>query len=119
MTRNERLKEARIALNMSQKDFARGICASPSFLASVENNIRIANDRLIRLISMTYGISESWIQDGKGEMFYKSPDEKFRRMTSLFNALPPNFQDFVLLQVEQLLSTTKNTTNSQSNSVLE
>ena len=107
MTINERLKEARITLNMSQKDFAKGIYVSPSFLADIENDYRKANDRLIRLISMTYGISETWIRDGKGEMFYKSPEEKITRLVNIFNELPGDFQDYALQQLDQLLKLRK------------
>jgi hypothetical protein len=40
-------------------------------------------------------------------MFFRSPDEKLQRMISLFNELPPKFQDYVMVQIEQLLSTVK------------
>jgi len=36
-------------------------------------------------------------------MFFQTPGEKLQRMVSLFNELPPKFQDYVVLQVEQLL----------------
>ena len=39
-------------------------------------------------------------------MFYKTPDEKLQRMISLFNELPPKFQDYVMVQVEALLKAT-------------
>jgi hypothetical protein len=37
---------------------------------------------------MVFGISETWLKDGKGDMFYKSPDEKITRLVSTFNKLP-------------------------------
>jgi transcriptional regulator with XRE-family HTH domain len=103
MTVNERIREARKALNMSQKDFAAAICVSNTYLADIENESRKANDRIVKLCSMVFGISETWLEKGNGDMFYKSPDEKITRLVSIFNRLPLDFQDYVLEQVEGLL----------------
>jgi transcriptional regulator with XRE-family HTH domain len=92
---------------MSQKDLAKGICISNSYLADVENDYRKANDRVVKLISITYGVSERWLKDGEGEMFYKAPDEKMTRLVSIFNELPPDFQDYALEQLEGLLKLRK------------
>jgi transcriptional regulator with XRE-family HTH domain len=104
---NERLKTARKTLNLSQKDFAKAMCISNSYLADIENDYRKANDRVIKLASMIYGINENWLKNGDGEMFYKSPDEKITRLVSIFNELPADFQDFVLTHIEQLLELKK------------
>jgi len=100
---NQRLKEARLALKMPQKDFAKALCLSGSFLSDVENNYRKINDRLIKLASMVFGISENWLKSGEGEMFHKSPEEKTNRLVNIFNELPPDFQDFALIHLERLL----------------
>ena len=52
---------------------------------------------------MVFGISETWLKEGKGEMFYKSTDVKITRLVSVFNKLPINFQDYALEQMEGLL----------------
>ncbi|MFP3040278.1 helix-turn-helix domain-containing protein [Treponema primitia] len=107
MTVNERLKHARKALNMSQAEFAKAIFISNGYIAELESNHRKVNDRIIHLISLSFGISEVWLKNGEGEMLYKTPDEKLQRMISLFNDLPPKFQDYVMVQIETLLNTTK------------
>ena len=103
MTVNQRIKEARKTLKLSQKDFADAICLSNTYLAEIETGSRKANDRIIKLCSMVFGISETWLKEGKGTMFYKSPDEKITRLVSTFNKLPLNFQDYALEQLEGLL----------------
>ena len=103
MTINKRLKEARKTLKMSQKDFASAICVSNTYLAGIENEVRIANDRIVKLCSLVFGISETWLKEGKGEMFYKSPDEKTTRLVNIFNKLPLDFQDYALRQLEGVL----------------
>jgi len=109
MTVNQRIREARKTLKMTQPDFAKAIFISKGYIAELECGHRRANDRILHLISLSFGISETWLKDGKGAMFYKSPGEKVRRMTSLFNELPPKFQDYVILQIENLLKTAKET----------
>ena len=103
MTINQRIKEARKTLKISQKDFADAICLSNTYLADIENESKKANDRIIKLCSMVFGISETWLKEGKGEMFHKSPDVKITRLVSIFNKLPLNFQDYALEQLEGLL----------------
>jgi transcriptional regulator with XRE-family HTH domain len=110
-----RIREARKALNISQKDFAKAICISNSYLADVENGYRKANDRIVKLASITFGISENWLKTGEGEIFYKSPDEKLTRLESLFNQLTPDFQDYILLQIEQLIETRKKERQNEKN----
>jgi transcriptional regulator with XRE-family HTH domain len=108
---NQRLKEARKALNMAQKDFAKALYVTNGFLSDVEKNRRKANDRLLKLASMVFGINEDWLKSGKGEMFHKSPDEKINRLVSIFNELPPDFQDFALLHLDRLLDLRKKQKN--------
>ena len=103
MTVNQRIKEARKILKMSQKDFADAICISNTFLASVENGSRKVNARIIKLCSMVFGISETWLKEGKGDIFQKTPDVKITKVVSIFNKLPLNFQDYAIEQLEGLL----------------
>jgi transcriptional regulator with XRE-family HTH domain len=103
MTENERIRQARKTLKISQKDFAKSICISNTYLADVENGARKSNDRIVKLASMVYGISSQWLKTGEGEMFYKSPEEKIIKLVSIFNELPVDFQDYALDQIEKLL----------------
>jgi hypothetical protein len=60
------------------------------------------------LISLTFGVNEKWLKTGEGDMFFSTPGEKLQRMVTLFNELPPRFQDYAMQQIEQLLSVTGN-----------
>jgi transcriptional regulator with XRE-family HTH domain len=112
MNVNQRIKEARKVLKMSQIDFAKAMCLSNSYLADIENDSRKANDRIIKLVSLIFGINENWLKNGDGEMFYKTSDEKIARLVSIFNELPADFQDFVLIHIERLLELRKKQENS-------
>jgi transcriptional regulator with XRE-family HTH domain len=107
MTINERIKQIRKTLKLSQVEFARAIFISNGYIAELESNNRKVNDRIIHLISLTFGVSEIWLKTGKECMFFKTPNEKLQRMIALFNKLPSKFQDYVMVQIEQLLTTVK------------
>ena len=104
MTLNERIKHLRTTLQMSQAEFAKAIFISNGYIAELEKANRNVNDRIIHLISLTFGVNEAWLKNGQGNMFFTTPSEKLQRLTSLFNELPPKFQDYVMVQIEQLLA---------------
>jgi len=104
MSVNERVKELRTALRMSQAEFAKAIFVSNGYIAEFETGKRRVNDRIIRLISLTFGASEAWLKDGAGGMFFATPAKKLQRLAALFSELPPRFQDYVMAQIEQLLA---------------
>ncbi|MDR2095317.1 MAG: helix-turn-helix transcriptional regulator [Treponema sp.] len=103
MTVNKRIRQARQALNMTQTDFSKAIYVSNGYTAEIENGHRVANDRIIHLISLTFGISEIWLKTGKGEMFQTSPIERKGRILSLFDELNPRFQEYALSVIDQLI----------------
>jgi transcriptional regulator with XRE-family HTH domain len=102
-----RVKLLRKTLKMSQVEFAKSIFISNGYIAELECEHRRVNDRIIHLISLTHGVSDRWLKTGEGEMFYRTSAEKLQRIVHLFNDLPPQFQDYVMTQVEQLLSVTR------------
>ena len=104
MTVNERIKHLRGFLKMSQTEFAKAIYISNGYMAEMEIGNRRVNDRITHLISLTFGVSEAWLKDGTGSMFFATPAEKLQRLTSLFNELSPRFQDYIMVQIEQLLA---------------
>lgn len=107
MTVNERVKMVRKTLKMSQVEFARAIFISNGYIAEIESGHCAPKDRIIRLISLTFGVNENWLRTGEGAMFYKSAAEKIERILTLFNEMPAKYQDYVVLQVEQLFNLSK------------
>ena len=103
MAVNERIRQLRKVLSMSQTDFSRAICVSSGYTAAIETGHRVANDRIIQLICLTFGVSETWLKTGTGEMFISSPVEKRERILNLFNELNPQFQDYALAVIDRLL----------------
>jgi transcriptional regulator with XRE-family HTH domain len=104
MAVNERIRAVRLALNMTQAEFAESIFISNGYIADLENRNKEANPRILHLIALSFGVSEDWLKTGEGGMFISAPEEKAKRVLALFDSLKPEFQDFALRQLDQLLA---------------
>jgi transcriptional regulator with XRE-family HTH domain len=106
---NERIKELRHMMKLSQAKFAAAIHISNGYQAEIELGNSKANDRLIALITAAFNVNEAWLRCGEGTMFTRAatppvtPAEKLERMTAVFNELYPEFQDYILNQIDQLI----------------
>ena len=103
MTINERIRELRCSLKLSQRAFAKAVFVSNGYLADIELGHNEVKERLIHLISSAFSVNKHWLLTGKGRMFNSTADEKMERMTNLFNELYPEYQDFVLRQIDELI----------------
>jgi hypothetical protein len=88
---------------MTQTDFSKAIYVSNGYTAEIENGHRIANDRIIHLICLTFGVNGQWLKTGEGGMFSASPVERKERILSLFDQLNPKFQEYALTVIDQLI----------------
>jgi transcriptional regulator with XRE-family HTH domain len=102
-TINKRITEVREKLGFSQIEFARGVNIGKSLLSSLESAQRRVTDRLIRLISLTYGVNERWLKTGHGEMFDNFEDIRLRRVTENFKKLDAFLQEYILKQMDFVL----------------
>lgn len=101
---NQRIKEIRVALGLSQAKFASAISISNGYIAGIELENRRVNDRIIKLICSAYNVNETWLKEGTGEMFNQEPDQGLSRALEIFQRLQPDFQEYALEQVEKLLA---------------
>jgi transcriptional regulator with XRE-family HTH domain len=103
MTINERIKKIRLALNKSQREFAKLVYISNGYLSEIETGHKEVKARLIHIISNTFSVNSHWLLNGEGNMFNSTPERKMERMIGLFNELYPEYQDFVLRQIDELI----------------
>jgi len=103
MTINERIRELRCSLKLSQRAFAKAVFVSNGYLADIELGHNEVKERLIHLISSAFSVNKHWLLTGKGRMFNSTTDEKMERMKNLFNELYPEYQDFILRQIDELI----------------
>ena len=66
---NVRIKEVRIHNCMTQQEFADKLGINRSNIANYESGTRTPVDAVVSLICRTFGVSESWLRTGEGEMF--------------------------------------------------
>ena len=73
-----RIAYLRKKMGMTQEEFANSICMSRSNLSNIEKDRFTITDRVIDTICAKFGVNESWLRSGDGEMFTPmTPDEEF------------------------------------------
>ena len=107
-TSNDRIKEIRTSLGLSQRQFSKRIYISQSFYGEIELGHQQVTDRIIHLVSTQFNINKEWIKTGNGEMFSSPPpDVKLERLIEIYNNLDEQLQDYLLLQSDVLLKIQK------------
>jgi transcriptional regulator with XRE-family HTH domain len=106
---NQRIKELRKALNMTQVSFSQVISLSSGYLASIETEKRRVNNRLIKLICSSFNVDEQWLRSGKGEMFARNGDEQNIKLLGLFKKLEPWYQSYIFKEIGLLLKMQEDT----------
>jgi transcriptional regulator with XRE-family HTH domain len=101
---NERIKQVRKTLNITQRNFCKQISVSQSSLGEIETGVRNVNDRIMQLICSQFNVNKNWIKTGNGEMFdNKKPDIKLENLIRIYEQLGEPLQDYLLKQSELIL----------------
>ena len=105
---NDRIKQVRTTLNISQRDFAKRIYISQTLLGNIELGNRNVNNRTIQLISTAFNVNKNWLLTGEGEMLAApAVDIKLSHLIENFNQLEDTLKDFLLDQSKSLLKINK------------
>ena len=102
-----RIKELRKILKLTQKDFAEQIGMSQSSIAMLEMDKRQLNSKTIRLICNVYSVNESWLTEGRGEMF--CADRVENDLMNIIQMLNSEMQQSLMSIAKQLLFVQSNT----------
>lgn len=100
---NTRIKELRIKLNLSQKEFGSAIGLRSS-ISEIENKKAPITERTIIAICNIFHVNEEWLRFGKGEMFI-SEDKKYNEFFEIYKSLSTPLQDFLIQVANDLLET--------------
>lgn len=77
---NDRIKELRKAMNLSQEKFGELLGITKSGVSDIESGRRKVTDQHIIML-VNNGVNEKWLRTGKGSMFVpKSKDEEIAEM---------------------------------------
>jgi transcriptional regulator with XRE-family HTH domain len=97
----ERLITIRKALGLKQGVFAQTLGIPQTTLSTIEHGKSPLQERYIKLICLTFGVSEQWLRTGDGEIFDEaSPLEG--KLLEVFRKLPNDLQDMILEYAELL-----------------
>lgn len=77
---NDRIKELRKAMNLSQEKFGELLGITKSGVSDIESGRRKVTDQHVIML-VNNGVNEKWLRTGKGSMFVpKSKDEEIAEM---------------------------------------
>ena len=100
---NQRIKQLRKELQLTQKEFSAVIAVSSGQLACIETGKRNVNDRTIKLICDSFAVSHEWLRTGKGPVYFKDKDSRHNRLLALYDALKPKYQNFIFDSINWFL----------------
>lgn len=101
---NNRIRELRKTLGLSQKEFAQKIGLKQNAISCMEKNGATVTEQNIKTICSQFSVNENWLRTGYGKIF--SEDEKKQKeFFDIFNELLPIFQDYLIKVAKALLDT--------------
>lgn len=72
----DRLRNIRLALNLSQDEFGKKIgIQSRAHISALESGTRNITERIVNDVCDKYNVSENWLRTGEGKMFIEVPEE--------------------------------------------
>lgn len=90
---NERIKELRNALNLTQDAFAKRLGVKRNTIGNYETGNRVPSDQSVFSICREFNVNEEWLRYGSGEMFNTlSQDEE---LAYIVGQALPQADDFV------------------------
>ena len=95
---NERIKAVRQLMKLTQADFGSSIGVSQNFIWMLETGAREPSDRTIRDICREFGINETWLRTGEGEMrrSFAREEEMSRLFRDLMAERPESFRSTLI-----------------------
>ncbi|MDR0599798.1 MAG: helix-turn-helix domain-containing protein [Treponema sp.] len=100
---NQRIKKLRKTIGLTQNEFSRVIAISSGQLACIETGKRVVNDRTIKLICDSFKVSDRWLRRGEEPVFTEDTDTRYAKVAALYDALKPEYRDFIMEAINHLL----------------
>lgn len=89
-----RIKEARLALGMTQKEFAASLGIVQGFLSGIETGRKRPSDTLLIALTHTHRIDPQWLKEGSGETFIPAAGgSRATKGAPLLDVIPEQFPE--------------------------
>lgn len=82
---NERIKQIRRELGLTQTEFAERIGLKQNSIALIESGKRNISDQAVLSICREYGVNEEWLRDGTGEMFAPDASDELEALVKRYD----------------------------------
>lgn len=85
MNVNDRIKQVRMELSLTQIEFGGKTGISQGHLTSIENGRRAVTEKTLKVICATFNISEDWLRTGEGDMFVENDNVLLSQLAKQYN----------------------------------
>lgn len=85
MSINDRVREVRSSLKLTQKEFGQRLAIAQSYLTNIETGKREVTEKIQKLICLQFGVNEEWLRTGNGEMFAENDDVLLSQLAKQYN----------------------------------
>ncbi len=101
---NNRIRQLRKALGLSQKEFAERIGLKQNAISYIEKPGSTITQQNIKTICSEFSVNETWLRTGTENMFLEK-EKKQKEFFEIFDALTPALQDYLIKTAKDLLDT--------------
>lgn len=101
---NERIKELRKYLDLTQDEFGEKLCVAKSSISNIEKGRYGVTDQMIKLMVKEFGVSENWLRTGDGEMFpeFDRTDAIAKLADDIMTEVPDSFKSRLVTAIAQM-----------------
>lgn len=82
---NERIKQIRRELELTQAEFAERIGLKQNSIALIESGKRNISDQAVLSICREYGVNEEWLRTGDGDRFIPESNDELEALAKKYN----------------------------------
>ena len=103
---NTRIKQLRLSLGLNQADFGARIGVTQGSVTNYESGTRVPLDAIITSICREFGVSETWLRTGEGDMYVPRTrlEEITQRVAELAGESPNPFREKLILALLRIPS---------------
>lgn len=93
MNENERIKELRKTLGLTQEKFGERVGVKKNTISQIENGVNGVTDQIRLSVCREFNVNEDWLRTGEGSMFSESDeDEEIARFLGDILSDQPDFR---------------------------
>jgi transcriptional regulator with XRE-family HTH domain len=85
MNMNDRVREIRSTLGLTQKEFGKKLAIAQSYLTNIETGKREVTEKIQKLICLQFNVNEQWLKTGNGEMFVEDDNTLLAQLSKQYN----------------------------------